>query len=143
MGRRFIFRQKNILSNELREGRDVCVQRPRFLLTQITPKVQSNFREIREIITQCILFGRCTQTSLPLITHYSKSAVICRICFIRMPLKILYKNAVLYKSSQKVENAQLEKYYFPTGKLFFLSWKVKNFQQGIMGRTFRFVFELF
>ena len=30
------------------------------------------FREIREIITQCILFGRCTQTSLPpspLITH--------------------------------------------------------------------------
>ena len=32
------------------------------------------------------------------------------------------------KSSWIVENAQLEKYYFPTGKLFFLSWKVKNFQ---------------
>ena len=54
-----------------------------------------------------------------------KSAVICRICIICMPLKILYKTVFSYKSSWKVENAQLEKYYFPTGKLFFLSWKIK------------------
>ena len=60
-----------------------------------------------------------------LIAHNSKSAVICRICVIRVPLKILYKNAFSYKSSWKVENDQLENFYFPTGKLFFLSWKVK------------------
>ncbi len=32
------------------------------------------------------------------------------------------------ETSWKVENAQLENFYFPTGKLFFLSWKVKIFQ---------------
>ena len=40
-------------------------------------------------------------------------------------IKILYKTEFSYKSSWKVENAQLEKYYFSTGKLFFLSWKIK------------------
>ena len=29
------------------------------------------------------------------------------------------------KSSRKVENAQLENFYFPVGKLFFFSWKVE------------------
>ena len=43
-------------------------------------------------------------------------------------MKIFDKLRFFRKSSWKVENAQLEKYYFPTGKLFFLSWKVKNFQ---------------
>ena len=57
-----------------------------------------------------------------LITHNSK---ICRICVISVPLKILYKTAFLYKSSWKVESAQLENFYFPVGKLFFLSWKIK------------------
>ena len=40
-------------------------------------------------------------------------------------MKILYKTEFLYKSSWKVESAQLENFYFPVGKLFFLSWKVK------------------
>ena len=55
----------------------------------------------------------------------SKSAVICRICVISVSMKILYKIAFSYKSSWKVESAQLENFYFPTGKLFFLSWKIK------------------
>ena len=40
-------------------------------------------------------------------------------------IKILYKTVFLYKSSWKVESAQLENFYFPVGKLFFLSWKIK------------------
>ena len=44
---------------------------------------------------------------------------------ISVPLKILYKTVFLYKSSWKVESAQLENFYFPVGKLFFLSWKIK------------------
>ncbi|MBR5481819.1 MAG: hypothetical protein IKU85_09020, partial [Bacteroidaceae bacterium] len=40
-------------------------------------------------------------------------------------IKILYKTEFSYKSSWKVESAQLENFYFPVGKLFFLSWKVK------------------
>ena len=51
-----------------------------------------------------------------------------RSSLISVPLKILYKTVFLYKSSWKVESAQLENFYFPTGKLFFLSWKVKIFQ---------------
>ena len=43
----------------------------------------------------------------------------------RVPLKILYKTEFSYKSSWKVESAQLENFYFPVGKLFFLSWKIK------------------
>ena len=64
------------------------------------------------------LIAHCSQ----LITHNSK---ICRICVIRVPLKILYKTVFLSKSSWKVESAQLENFYFPVGKLFFLSWKIK------------------
>ena len=55
----------------------------------------------------------------------SKSAVICRICVISVPMKIFYKTVFPYKSSWKVESAQLENFYFPVGKLFFLSWKIK------------------
>ena len=56
-----------------------------------------------------------------LIAHNS----LLKICVISVPLKILYKIAFSYKSSWKVESAQLENFYFPVGKLFFLSWKVK------------------
>ena len=55
----------------------------------------------------------------PLIVH--RSQLIAH----RVPLKILYKTAFSYKSSWKVESAQLENFYFPVGKLFFSSWKVK------------------
>ena len=55
----------------------------------------------------------------------SKSAVICRICVISVPMKIFYKTVFSYKSSWKVKSAQLENFYFSVGKLFFLSWKVK------------------
>ena len=58
---------------------------------------------------------------LTLIAHNS----LLKICVISVLLKILYKTVFSYKSSWKVESAQLEKYYFPTGKLFFLSWKFK------------------
>ena len=39
-------------------------------------------------------------------------------------IKILYKTLFPYKSSWKAGNAQLENFYFSTGKLFFLSWKI-------------------
>jgi len=38
-------------------------------------------------------------------------------------IKNLYKTIFPEESSWKAGNDQLEKYYFPTGKLFFLSWK--------------------
>ena len=40
-------------------------------------------------------------------------------------MKILYKTVFSSKSSWKVESAQLEIFYFPVGKLIFLSWKIK------------------
>ena len=40
-------------------------------------------------------------------------------------MKILYKTVFLHKTSWKIESAQLENFYFPVGKLFFLSWKIK------------------
>ena len=43
-------------------------------------------------------------------------------------IKILYKTIFPKKSSWKTGNAQLEKNDFPTGKLFFLSWKFIFFQ---------------
>jgi hypothetical protein len=54
-----------------------------------------------------------------LIAHRSPLTAHC------VPLKILYKTEFSYKSSWKVESAQLENFYFPVGKLFFFSWKVK------------------
>ena len=51
-----------------------------------------------------------------------------RSSLISVPLKILYKTVFLYKSIWKVESAQLENFYFPVGKLFFLSWKIKILQ---------------
>ena len=76
MGRGFIFRQKNILNNELRECRDVCVQRPGFLPTQIAPippKASSKILRDSWDDNSCVLFGRCTQRPYqPLIAHYLK-----------------------------------------------------------------------
>ena len=66
----------------------------------------------------CVLTAHRSQ----LIAHNSK---ICRICVISVPMKIFYKTVFLYKSSWKVESAQLENFYFPVRKLFFFSWKVK------------------
>ncbi len=57
----------------------------------------------------------------PLIAHNS----LLKICVINVPLKILYKTVFSYKSSWKVESAQLENFYFSVGKLFFLSWKIE------------------
>ena len=56
------------------------------------------------------------------------SSQICgNLSHLRHPcaIKIIYKTVFLYKSSWKVESAQLENFYFSTGKLFFLSWKIK------------------
>ena len=75
MGRGFIFRQKNILSNELRECRDVCVQRPSFFYSR---KSRQSRQRLRVIISQdswdynsCVFFGRCTQRPYPLTAQRS------------------------------------------------------------------------
>ena len=62
---------------------------------------------------------RMTFVYSPLIVHRSSLIAHC------VPMKIFYKTEFLYKSSWKVESAQLENFYFPVGKLFFFSWKVK------------------
>ena len=56
-----------------------------------------------------------------LIAHNS----LLKICVISVPMKILYKTEFSYKSSCKVESAQLENFYFSVRKLIFSSWKVK------------------
>ena len=56
-------------------------------------------------------------TSSPLIAHRSS--------LISVPLKILYKTVFLYKSSWKVESAQLENFYFQLENYFFSVGKSK------------------
>lgn len=58
-------------------------------------------------------------------------------------IKILYKTIFQYKSSWKAENAQLGKYYFPVGKLFFFSWKIIFSQLGLFLPPFLSVFAHF
>ena len=93
--------------------------------SQMSASVRGDVLEMArcEILKQvqddiCVLTAHRSQ----LIAHNSK---ICRICVISVPLKILYKTEFSYKSSWKVKSAQLENFYFPVGKLFFFSWKVK------------------
>ena len=62
---------------------------------------------------------RMTFVYSPLIAHRSSLIAHCVL------MKIFYKTVFSYKSSWKVESAQLENFYFPVGKLFFLSWKIK------------------
>ena len=73
----------------------------------------------------CVLTAHRSQ----LIAHNSLlKTFFCQISPLtahRVPLKILYKTVISYKSSWKVESAQLENFYFPVGKLFFSCWKVK------------------
>ena len=58
-------------------------------------------------------------------------------------IKILYKTIFQYKSSWKAENAQLRKYYFPVGKLFFFNWKIIFSQLGLFLPPFLSVFAHF
>ena len=58
-------------------------------------------------------------------------------------IKILYKTIFQYKSSWKAENAQLGKYYFPVGQLFFFSWKIIFSQLGLFLPPFLSVFAHF
>ena len=75
----------------------------------------NNVKQVQDEI--CVLTAHRSQ----LIAYNS----LLKICVISVPLKILYKTVFSYKSSWKVESAQLENFYFPTGKLFFLSWKIE------------------
>ena len=64
-----------------------------------------------------VLCSYVTSHRSQLIAHNS----LLKICVISVPLKILYKTVFLYKSSWKVESAQLENFYFPVGKSKFRS----------------------
>ena len=81
---------------------------PPLFLGEILKQVQDDI---------CVLTAHRSQ----LIAHNS----LLKICVISVPLKILYKTEFSYKSSWKVESAQLENFYFPVGELFFLSWKIE------------------
>ena len=63
----------------------------------------------------------------------------CRRYGIYFNTKKLYKETIWSKTSCKARNGQLGKFYFPVGKIFFLSWKIIFFQLG----TFRTLFDAF
>ena len=52
----------------------------------------------------------------------------CRRYGIYFNTKKLYKETIWSKTSWKAGNGQLGKFYFPVGKIFFLSWKIIFFQ---------------
>ena len=57
--------------------------------------------------------------------------------------KKLYKETIWHKTSWKVRNGQLGKFYFPVGKIFFLSWKIIFFQLGTFRSPFWRIFTRF
>ena len=57
--------------------------------------------------------------------------------------KKLYKETIWHKTSWKVGNGQLGKFYFPVGKIFFLSWKIIFFQLGTFRSPFWRIFARF
>ena len=57
--------------------------------------------------------------------------------------KKLYKATIWHNTSWKAGNGQLGKFYFPVGKIFFLSWKIIFFQLGTFRSPFWRVFVRF
>ena len=57
--------------------------------------------------------------------------------------KKLYKATSWRKAYCKVRNGQLGKFYFPVGKIFFLSWKIIFFQLGTFRTPFWRIFVRF
>ena len=57
--------------------------------------------------------------------------------------KKLYKETIWSKTSWKAGNGQLGKFYFPVGKIFFLSWKIIFFQLGTFRSPFWRIFARF
>ena len=57
--------------------------------------------------------------------------------------KKLYKETIWSKTSWKGGNGQLGKFYFPVGKIFFLSWKIIFFQLGTFRSPFLRIFARF
>ena len=57
--------------------------------------------------------------------------------------KKLYKATIWRNTSWKAGNGQLGKFYFPVGKIFFLSWKIIFFQLGTFRSPFWRVFVRF
>ena len=57
--------------------------------------------------------------------------------------KKLYKETIWSKTSWKVRNGQLGKFYFPVGKIFFLSWRIIFFQLGTFRSPFWRIFARF
>mgnify|MGYP006324815895 CR=1 FL=1 len=66
-----------------------------------------------------------------------------RLSHIIANTKKLYKETIWSKTSWKVRNGQLGKFYFPVGKIFFLSWKIIFFQLGTFRSPFWRIFARF
>ena len=66
-----------------------------------------------------------------------------RLSHIIANTKKLYKETIWHKTSWKVRNGQLGKFYFPVGKIFFLSWKIIFFQLGTFRSPFWRIFARF
>ena len=64
------------------------------------------------------------------------SVQICHLCSTSYDTKILYMVVFTTKSCWKGGNGQLEKFCFPTGKLFFFNWEIIFFLLGIIGCYF-------
>ena len=94
---------------------------------------------VSDKISLIILSSILLSPSLKLAYMYIKHTGCLRKCFfknvlrflpdtnryITMMIKFFDKLNEQRETSWKVENAQLENFYFPVGKLFFLSWKIK------------------
>ena len=67
----------------------------------------------------------------------------CRRYGIYFNTKKLYKETIWRKAYCKVRNGQLGKFYFPVGKIYFLSWKIIFFQLGTFRTPFWRIFVRF
>ena len=78
---------------------------------------------LRSSKTSYIFWMRYGQDDICVLTAHRSSLTAHRSPLIAhcVPLKILYKTVFSYKSSWKVESAQLENFYFPVRKLIFSS----------------------
>ena len=120
---RFLF--SCLLSSRHAELVSASHRKPFFVL--LRGQILKRVIRLRSSKTSYIFWMRYGQDDICVLTAHRSSLTAHRspLNAHRVPLKILYKTVFLYKSSWKVESAQLENFYFPVGKLFFLSWKIK------------------
>ena len=80
---------------------------------------------------------------LPCVCQNKKKVLLRKTLNSYKYTKKLYKETIWHKTSWKAGNGQLGKFYFPVGKIFFLSWKIIFFQLGTFRSPFWRIFVRF